>query len=160
MKRENVRFKSVVTPKLELDIKNLLKSKGFVFDRSQSSNHFIIVQDEILYCATLSEFLANDNPYKEFKEICELIKTIEEPQPPFKFQTFDKVLVRDSTVHNWMPRFFDEIHNEYFRDINGHQWNMMMQYEGNESYKNSMKEPKQWWVMEDQKPRLIRKEQN
>lgn len=157
MKREELSFKMVVSPRMELDIIKIVKEMGFKIDHSRGSSDFIIFNNQTLFRATTIEFIDFDAPFLNFKEFCKLINSVEKPQPPFKFETFDKVLVRDSTVHNWMPRFFDEIHDEYFRDTNGHQWNMMMQYEGNESYKNSMKEPKQWWVMEDQKPRLIRK---
>lgn len=160
MKREDVRFKSVVTPRMQEVIENLLISKKFDIDRFRPKNDFIVVTRETLYRVTMSEFLDSESPYKEFKEICELIKTIEEPQPPFEFNTFDKILVRAGLDRCWIPKFFNKIHSEYIQDISGSQWNMMIEYEGNESFKNTIDMPESWWVVENDEPKLIRKESN
>lgn len=161
MKREELMFKCVVTPKMEEVIANKAKEKGFKFDRGTSSTGFIIIQDKILYSVSMSEFINNNNSYREFEELCKLIDSVEESQPPFEFKPFHKILVRDHIQKIWRPKQFARIFENHFEDIedaNCSMWNMMIPYEGNEEFCHTSNEPNAWWVVEDKKPKLMRKE--
>lgn len=80
---------------------------------------------------------------------------IEEPEPGFPFKTWDRCLMRDHELQNWIACQLSHIGGSFFRSVNGNGWNKLTAY--SDDLVGTDKTPSTpVWIVKDGKPEVLR----